>query len=97
MAMTGAHSELLAVEGEIKDILMGFKGTIEEKAGKSFETFEPVKYTKQVVAGMVYHVKINVGGEHIHARVYQPLPHTGQPAECQDLVQGQTADSEMVF
>ena len=95
--MTGGHSQLLEVNDEIKETLNAFKATIEERAEKTFETFEPVKYTKQVVAGMVYHVKINVGTEFIHARVFQPLPHTGEPAQCQAVVQGQTADSELVF
>ena len=97
MAMAGGHSQLLEVDDEIMETLLGFKGTIEEKAGKTYETFKPCKYTKQVVAGMIYHVKINVGTEHIHARVFQPLPHTGAPAECQALVEGQSEESEMSF
>ena len=97
MAMVGGHSDVKDVDDEIKETLEAFKAAIEEKAAKTFETFEPVKYTKQVVAGMIYHIKVNVGDEFIHARVFQPLPHTGEPAQCQAVVSGQTADSEMVF
>ena len=86
--MAGGHSAVAAVDDEIKETLMGFKAAIEAKAGKSFDTFEPVKYTKQVVAGMIYHVKVNVGTDHIHARVYQPLPHTGEGPECQNFIEG---------
>ena len=33
----------------------------------------------QVVAGMIYHAKIDVGdGSHVHARIFKPLPHTGK-------------------
>ena len=84
--MTGGHSQLLDVNDEVKETLAAYKAAIEEKAEKTFETFEPFKYTKQVVAGMIYHIKINVGNEFIHARVFQPLPHTGEPAQCQAVV-----------
>jgi len=95
--MLGGHSQLLAVDDEIMATLMEFKPTIEEKAGKTFIMFEPCKYTKQVVAGMIYHVKIYVGTEHIHVKVFVPLPHTGEPPMCQALVEGQTEESEMSF
>ena len=97
MPMVGGHSDVKDVDDEIKDTLLAFKASIEEKAATTFETFVPVKYTKQVVAGMIYHIKVNVGNEFIHARVFQPLPHTGEPAQCQAVLPGQTADSEMVF
>ena len=75
MPMMGGHSDVKDVDDEIKDTLVAFKASIEEKAATTFETFVPVKYTKQVVAGMIYHIKVNVGNEFIHARVFQPLPH----------------------
>jgi len=34
----------------------------------------------QVVAGMRYRVKIQVGDEHWHLQIIKPLPHTGDPA-----------------
>ena len=58
-----------------------FKGMIEAEAGKQFGTFEAVKYTSQVVAGINFQIKYNVGDSHIHAKVFKPLPHTGAPNE----------------
>jgi len=46
----------------------------------------------QVVAGMVYHVKVNVGSEHIHARIFKPLPHTGAAATVQKAQAGFSAE-----
>ena len=34
----------------------------------------------QVVAGMRYRVKIQVGDEHWHLAIIKPLPHTNEPA-----------------
>ena len=81
--MVGGHSAAQDVTEEYRGVLEGFKSTVEEKAGTTFATFTPVKFTKQVVAGMVFQVKYQVGdAEFVHAKVFMPLPHTQQPAEC---------------
>ena len=46
MPMMGGHSDVKDVDDEIKDTLVAFKASIEEKAATTFETFVPVKYTK---------------------------------------------------
>ena len=41
------------------------------------------------MAGNVFHVKYQVGdAEFIHAKVFNPLPHTGAPSECQAIADG---------
>ncbi|XP_039262656.2 cystatin-A1-like [Styela clava] len=38
------------------------------------ETFEPVSFSEQVVAGMVYYVKVKLGAKDwIHVKFYKPL------------------------
>jgi hypothetical protein len=74
-----------------------YMALIEAKTIKSYETFEPEKYTRYFVADMWYHIKINVGTVHILAKVFRPLPHTGAPVEVHSVVEGQTADSDIVF
>ena len=87
--MAGGHSDARKVDEEHRTKFSGWKGSVEDKAGRTFAIFEPVSYTQQVVAGMIYHVKYKVAdGEWIHARVYQPLPHTGEPAQCQVVAGG---------
>ena len=91
MAMAGGHSEAMDVNDEFRPTLEGFKSCVEAKAGTTFDCFEPCKFTKQVVAGMVFHVKYKVGdGQYVHAKVYMPLPHTQQPPECQACATGKT-------
>eukprot|EP00355_Strombidium_rassoulzadegani_P010008 CAMPEP_0168615812 /NCGR_PEP_ID=MMETSP0449_2-20121227/4698_1 /TAXON_ID=1082188 /ORGANISM="Strombidium rassoulzadegani, Strain ras09" /LENGTH=58 /DNA_ID=CAMNT_0008656565 /DNA_START=34 /DNA_END=210 /DNA_ORIENTATION=- len=57
MPMAGGHSDQKEVTAEVRDELASFKAAVEAKAGKQFATFEPVAYTQQVVAGMIYYVK----------------------------------------
>ena len=52
----------------------------------------PLFNQTQVVAGTVYHVKINTGSDHVHARIFKPLPHTGAPATLQKAVGGFSAE-----
>jgi len=73
------------------------KGDIEAQAGGVFETFDPVSYSSQVVAGTNYFVKIDVGSSHIHARIYKPLPHTGAAPSLHSLQTGKAADSPMEY
>ena len=73
-----AHGEL---DAEKLAMLLGFRDTVESKGGAAYAVFEPVGFTQQVVAGMIYHVKYRVGeATYIHAKVFVPLPHTQQPA-----------------
>ncbi len=45
---------------------------------------------------MVYHVKVDVGsGNHVHARIYKPLPHTNQAPQLQKAVGGFGANDEL--
>ena len=61
------------------------------RTNKSYDTFNPVAVKTQVVAGLNYLFKVDVGnGEFIWVKVYQPLPHTGEPPELLDLEEGKT-------
>jgi len=62
------------VNDEVRNIANQVKGAIETKLGKTFDHYEPETFTTQVVAGVNYFIKINVGnGEYVHARVYKDL------------------------
>eukprot|EP00592_Proboscia_alata_P013384 CAMPEP_0194387372 /NCGR_PEP_ID=MMETSP0174-20130528/91965_1 /TAXON_ID=216777 /ORGANISM="Proboscia alata, Strain PI-D3" /LENGTH=89 /DNA_ID=CAMNT_0039177491 /DNA_START=12 /DNA_END=281 /DNA_ORIENTATION=+ len=85
-------------DAEKKAQFEGFKAIVEAKANATYATFVAVKYTQQVVAGMIYQVKYQVGdAEFVHAKVVVPLPHTGNPPEVMAFVGGQTADAEFAF
>ena len=47
--------------------------------------FQAVSYTSQVVAGTNFHIKIDAGSEHVHARVFRPLPCNGTECELKHV------------
>ena len=77
----GGHSEPKTdAEGITK--IKSFQSVIEGAVGAT-GTFEVVSYTTQVVSGTNYRAKIRTGPgdtDYVHVTVYEPLPHTGEPA-----------------
>ncbi len=66
-------------------MLNGLKGSVEEKAGKSLGELKAITFTTQVVAGTNYLIEVAAGEEIYHVKIYQPLPHTGAPAEVSSV------------
>ena len=83
--MCGGHSAPRAAEQEEIDMIMSLKEAIEEKAGRKLHHFEVVHITSQVVAGTIFWAKIKADShheaEHIHVKIFRPLPHTHQPCQ----------------
>ena len=96
--LVGGHSQVKPVEGdaEIEQLFLSFQEMIQQH--HPCPVFKPICYTSQVVAGTVYHIKILVeelgdgNDKFIHVRVFNPLPHTGQPPVCQGLHADKTAE-----
>nr|XP_022304750.1 cystatin-A-like isoform X2 [Crassostrea virginica] len=93
----GGLTELKPADAEILAITIEVKDAVEEKVGKKLETYSPVSYKTQVVAGINYFVKVNVGDEYLHLRIFAPLPCTGNPKELTDLQTGKTAEDEIIY
>ncbi|KAL6044625.1 Cystatin-A [Balamuthia mandrillaris] len=74
MSRPGGTTAPKPIDDAAKQVALSVKSEIESKAGKTFSTFEPKEYSTQVVAGINYFFKIDVGnGEFVHARVYKDL------------------------
>lgn len=102
MSAVGAYAEATAVTAEVKEIVSGKKAECEAKAGKTFATFEPLTFVKQVVAGINYKVKVKVldrgpvaEAECIHVLVYCPLPHTGEGPQLVSVEAGKTVEDKI--
>ena len=62
-----------------------------------FAEFTAVSVLSQVVAGTNYFVKVKTGGDFAHVRIYQPLPHTGAPAELVAVRPGLKDEDELAY
>jgi len=74
--------------------VLGLKDAIEKKAGKQFKVFKPLSYATQVVNGTNYFVKIDVGNEAIHVRIYKPIRN---PPEVVAVKAHQSLTSEITY
>jgi hypothetical protein len=78
MPLAGGHSEpSKEITPQIQKIVDDIQPVLEEKLGRrNFQEYILREYRQQVVAGMIYHFKIQVSpSECVHVKVYQPLPH----------------------
>merc|ERR1712160_40667 len=93
--MLGAHSQELDVDADHYPMFKEeFKGVIEANAGKTYNEFEPLKFTKQVVAGMVFKIKYKVDdGKYILVKMYKPLPHMNQAPEVMEFTEDQAENA----
>ncbi|MGK3752594.1 MAG: hypothetical protein ACI8RD_004898 [Bacillariaceae sp.] len=91
MVIPGGHSESKKeISAQVQNIADQIKTELEGKVkggGNKFNVYEVLEYKQQVVAGMVYHMKIRIDdlacNNCIHVRVFQPLQYTQQGPEIQ--------------
>ena len=80
--MPGGFGNVKEVDEEVAIIALNMKETVENTLGETYDIYEPVLYTSQVVAGTNYKIKIHVGDEKfIHIKVYVPLSVYNSPNE----------------
>ena len=78
LEMVGGPSEEKDADDEVKKLVSDLKAKVEEKRNEKFDTFEAVKFTTQVVAGVMYKVKVKVGDDkYLHLRALKNLPNKG--------------------
>jgi len=95
--MLGAYSSTQEVTADIQELAEAVKAEIQSKCNnKTFSTFEVVKFSKQVVAGMNYKLKIKVEDDkYIHAVVFKGLPHTGGALSVTSVEEGKSLDDAL--
>ena len=73
--ITGGFGEVLECDEEVKTMALNMKERVENTLGETFDIFEPILYTTQVVAGTNYNIKVHVGDEKfVHIKIHVPLP-----------------------
>lgn len=88
--MIGGFSEQPVEEQHI-NMINGLKGSFEAQLGASHASYHVDKVFIQVVAGTYYHFHLTAdNGAQISVLVFEPLPHTQQPATVEKVEQGHT-------
>lgn len=94
--MAGGFTSAKDVDTELREWANGFKSQAETKAGATFEKFDAVKYTSQVVAGTNYWFKVEVGGDkYAHVKVFKPLPYTNEPGQVVEVQVGKSLEDAL--
>lgn len=93
MPSCGGFSDVKEAGPEEQQILDGLRESAEEQLGTSFSEWTLHSFTTQVVAGIIYMMRVNVGdGEVVHVKVIKPLPHTQQSPSIMKIERGKTLD-----
>lgn len=73
------------------------KSEIEAQLGQQFQNFELINYSTQVVAGIIYLMRVKVdNGEYLHVKIIKPLPHTNMPPAVMNVERGMSDDSPLL-
>ena len=85
--MIGGFDDVNECTEDIIILANNMKEQVENTLGETFDIFEPILYTSQVVAGTNYNIKVHVGEQRfIHIKIYVPLPvynAANQLLECE--------------
>lgn len=82
--MCGGTTQLKQADDEGNQMLSSVKEELVSKSGHTGEV-TLLGYKTQVVAGTNYFMKISIGQNIVHARIFQPLPHTGESAQLHSI------------
>jgi len=94
--MCGGPSKANAADQEAHDICASVRGELEGRVGNPFQEYTAILVSKQVVAGTNFYVKIHIGGgDHVHARIFRPLPHENAAPSVHGHLSGKTADDAL--
>ena len=89
LEMTGAPTEEKEATEEVKKMVEELKSSVEEKKNAKYTTFEAVKFSTQVVNGVMYRIKVKVGDdEYIHLRALKNLPAHGGKVVLKNVAEG---------
>ena len=89
LEIVGGPTEEKEATDDVKKMVEELKTSVEEKKKTKYTTFEAVKFTTQVVNGIMYRIKIKVGeDEYLHVRALKSLPVQGGKFTLRNVSEG---------
>ena len=90
--MCGGFGNVKPADADVQAKVDAVLAAVNTQLGSSHAALEVVHYKTQVVAGTNYLVKVKAGDSHLHLKIYQPLPHTGQGPSLSEVNANKTAE-----
>ena len=95
--MCGGFGSERPVDEKLAGIVANLKNDAEAQAQSTFAVFEAIACTSQVVAGTNYLVRVRTSDtEFVHLKIFEPLPHTKQPAQLTSIATGRAEGDALV-
>ena len=89
LEIIGGPTEEKEATDDVKKMVEELKASVEEKRNTKYTTFEAVKFSTQVVNGIMYRIKIKVGeDEYLHVRALKSLPVHGGKVTLRNVSEG---------
>ena len=89
--MPGGFNNAKEATEEVQTLAKGMKEQVEKQLGQTFDRFDAVVFSTQVVAGTNYLIKVQVGEEKfVHIKVHVPLAFKNAPNELLECEGGKT-------
>ena len=89
LKVIGGPTEERDATEEVKKMAEELKENVEAKKNTKYTTFEAVKFTTQVVNGVMYRIKVKVGeNEYIHIKALKNLPAQGGKVVLRNVADG---------
>ena len=90
LKVIGGPTEERDATEEVKKMAEELKENVEAKKNTKYTTFEAVKFTTQVVNGVIYRIKVKVGeNEYIHLKALKDLPAKGGKVVLRNVADGE--------
>ena len=70
---------------------------IKLKTGKSYPHLKALSFKSQIVGGTNYFVKVDAGDEHLHLRIFMPLPCYGDKPELHNLQESMSKNDPIEY
>ncbi|XP_041887148.1 cystatin-A-like [Corvus hawaiiensis] len=96
--MPGGLSDTKPATPEVQQIANQVKVQFESQANMNCVVFAAVEYKTQVVAGIIYFIKVQVSDdEYVHLKVFQSLPYENQGPSLVGFQTGKTRDDPLTY
>ncbi|KAK2502512.1 hypothetical protein MC885_013597 [Smutsia gigantea] len=94
--MPGGLTDAKPATPEIQEIANKVKPQLESETNRTYEEFKAVEFKTQVVAGINYYIKVQVGANsYIHIKVFKSLPGEHQTLTLAGYQVGKSKDDEL--